>query len=87
MSVYISIIYAIAKIFRSSFVPITAQIFVFDAPNPDDLLMLIETISLYRLKEKLKEEEELYFLLLDIMRSPQVFKAICGDSIKTSKPK
>jgi hypothetical protein len=37
------------------------------------------------MKEKLKEEEELYFLLIDIMRSPVIFKAICGDSIKASK--
>lgn len=29
------------------------------------------------------EEEELYFLLIDIMRAPQVFKAITSDSIKT----
>lgn len=44
--------------------------------------MLCETIHLYRLKQMLHEEEELYFLLIDIMRSPQIFKAICGDSIK-----
>lgn len=87
MTFYITIIYALAKLFRASFVPITASIYVNDAPNPDDLLMLCETIILYRLKEKLKEEEELFFLLIDIMRSPQVFKAICGDSIKTSKLK
>lgn len=31
----------------------------------------------------LKKEEELYFLLIDIMRSPVILKAICGDSIKT----
>ena len=30
----------------------------------------------------IEQEEDLYFLLIDIMRSPQVLKAICGDSIK-----
>lgn len=30
----------------------------------------------------LKKEEELFFLLIDIMRSPVILKAICGDSIK-----
>ena len=87
MTFYITIIYALAKLFRSGFVPITASIYINDAPHPDDILMLCETIVLFRLKEKLKEEEELFFLLIDIMRSPQVFKAICGDSIKTSKQK
>ena len=83
LTFYISIIYVIAKLFRAGVVPITASIFINDAPNPDDILMLCETIILYRLKEMLAEEEELFFLLVDIMRSPQVFKAICGDSIKT----
>lgn len=30
----------------------------------------------------LKEEEKLYFLLIDIMRSPHIFKEISGSSIK-----
>jgi hypothetical protein len=59
-----------AKLFRVGLVPVTASIYINDAPNPDDLLMLCETIILYRLKERLVEEEELFFLLVDIMRSP-----------------
>ena len=82
---YISIIYVIAKLFRTGLVPITAAIFVNDAPDPDQILMLCETITLLRMKEKFVEEEELFFLLLDIMRSPQVLKAISGDSIKTKE--
>lgn len=70
LTFYISIIYVIAKLFRSGMVPITSAIYVNDAPDPDDILMLCETIILYRLKEKLAEEEELFFLLTDIMRSP-----------------
>ena len=82
LTFYISIIYVISKLFRSGFVPVTSQIYITDAPAPDDILMLCETIHLYRLKRMLTEEEELYFLLIDIMRSPQIFKAICGDSIR-----
>lgn len=82
---YISVVYVIAKLFRTGLVPITAMIYIYDALNPDDLLMLIETINLYRLKGRLVEEEELYYLLIDVMRSPQVLKAICGDSIKTKE--
>lgn len=80
---YISIIYVIAKLFRTGLVPISAAIFINDAPFPEDILMLCETIILYRLKGRLDDEEELFFLLIDIMRSPQVLKAICGDSTKT----
>lgn len=63
-------------------VPITAAILINDSPFPEDILMLCETIKLYRLKGRLDDEEELFFLLIDIMRSPQVLKAICGDSTK-----
>jgi len=82
---YISIIYVIAKLFRSGLVPVTAATFVNDSPFPEDVLMLCETIALYRLKGRLADEEELFFLLIDVMRSPQVLKAICGDSTKTAE--
>jgi hypothetical protein len=70
LTFYISIIYVIAKLFRFGLVPITSSIFINDAPNPDEILMLCETINLYRLKGMLIEEEELFFLLIDILRSP-----------------
>jgi hypothetical protein len=83
LTFYISIIYFISKLFRQVFVPNTNEIIITDAKDPVDMLMLCEVIHLYRLKQMLIEEEELYFLLIDIMRSPQVFKAITSDSIKT----
>ena len=67
---YVTIIYALAKIFRTTFVPITAAIFINDSPHPDEILMLCETIKIYRLKENFEDEEELFYLLIDIMRSP-----------------
>jgi len=82
---YISIIYVIARLFRTGLVPITGDIYINDSPNPDDILMLCETIIIYRLKGNLAQEEELYFLLIDIIRSPHVLKAISGDSIKSLK--
>jgi len=49
--------------------------------------MLCETINVYRLKENYTKEEELYFLLIDIMRSPEQLKMITGSSLKTKKIK
>ena len=84
---YTAIVYAVFKILRFMIVPRTSHIPIADARDPDDLLNLCDTIKRYRMKGQLKKEEELYFLLIDIMRSPQVVKAICKDSIKTdSKP-
>ena len=80
---YITITYAIFRLFRSTFVPVVSSIFITDAPNPDDLLQICEIIHLYRMKEMFVEEEELYFLLIDIMRSPEVFKSITGEYKKS----
>ena len=82
ITLYAVIIYAIFKLFRSAFVPDTSKIPITDARDPDDILMLCETINLYRMKQMLPQEEELYFLLIDIMRSPVMFKDLCRDSIK-----
>jgi len=32
------------------------------------------------------EEEKLFFLLIDIMRSPHIFKEITGNSIRDDEP-
>ena len=82
---YITITYAIFRLFRSTFVPVVSSIFITDAPNPDDLLQICEIIHLYRMKEMFVEEEELYFLLVDIMRSPMVFKSITGEYKKSKQ--
>ena len=78
--------YAASKLFKQIFVPDTQRIPIIDARDPDDVMMLCETINLYRLKEMLTQEEELFFLLIDIMRSPVVFKDLCKDSIKNDQP-
>ena len=52
--IYITIVYAIFKMIRPVLVPNTSQIPIIDARDPDDLLMLCETIKLYRLKQMLK---------------------------------
>jgi len=83
LTFYVSIIYVLATLFRKGLVPITWATYINDAPDPDDVLMLCETINLYRLKERLVEEEELFFLLKDILRSPEFLKAISGDTIRT----
>lgn len=80
--VYISFVYLAGKSIRSGMVPLTSQIVITDARNPHNLLKMIESIQLYRLMGDLKKEEELFYLLIDILRNPVVFKAICGDSTR-----
>ena len=86
-AIYITFIYAIFKLIRSTFVPSSNRIPIEECKDPTFILMLCETIQLYRLKQMLPEEEELYFLLIDIMRSPDFLKKLSGDSIKSIKNK
>jgi len=67
---YVTIVYTIFKLLRSGLVPQSVETVILDAPFPDDILMLCETINLYRVKGNFEKEEELYFLLVDIMRNP-----------------
>lgn len=77
--------YAVFKLLRPALVPMTDAIPITDARDPHDLLMLIETIQVCRATKQLKKEEELFFLLIDIIRNPVVFKHICGDSTKNDE--
>ena len=53
--------------------------------KPDQLLLLCEAVHISRLENNTKREEELFFILIDIMRSPEVLKIITGSSIKKIK--
>lgn len=85
MAFYITIVYVVSKAFRAGFVPAIERIWIEEAKDPIDILMLCDTIHLYRLKKMLKEEEQLYYLLIDILRTPQVLKAITGNSIRNDE--
>lgn len=50
-------------------------------PFPDPIIELCDGISLARIKNDLVLEEELYYLLMDLMRSPEMLKLITHSSI------
>ena len=79
---YISVVFVIAALFRSTFVPKSDEIFITDAPYTEDILKICQSIHIYRVNRQLEKEEELYQILIDIMRSPEMIKSICGSSLK-----
>jgi hypothetical protein len=50
--------------------------------NPDELLLLCEAIHISRLENNIEREEYLYFIMLDILRSPEVVKIITETSVE-----
>mmetsp|Transcript_8067 Transcript_8067/g.11220 ORF Transcript_8067/g.11220 Transcript_8067/m.11220 type:complete len:134 (+) Transcript_8067:1201-1602(+) len=79
---YISVVFVIAALFRSVFVPKSDEIFITDAPATEDILKICQSIHIYRVHRELQKEEELYHILIDIMRSPEMIKSVCGSSLK-----
>jgi len=47
---YVTFVYVLFKVFRSGMGSTTSAIYINDSPNPDDILMLCETITLLRKK-------------------------------------
>ncbi len=82
LTFYISIVLVIGRVLRGILVTTSARIFITDMPQPDSILMLCESIMVYRMQGRLDKEEEMYFILIDILRSPEMIKAITGSSIK-----
>lgn len=79
---YGAVIYVIASLFRAAFVPRTWEIVIKDAPFTEDILKICQSIHVYRVQRELLKEEELYHILIDIMRSPEMIKSLCGSSLK-----
>lgn len=79
---YVLIVYVIFSAFRSAFIPQTWETYVINAPFTESILNICRCIYIYRVQKKFKEEEELYFILLEIMRSPETIKQLCGSSLK-----
>lgn len=56
--------------------------FVYESTHPDPIIKLIEACYMKRHEEDLIGEEETYRMLQEIVRSPQLFKSMCGSSLK-----
>tara|TARA_B110000285_G_C14897073_1_gene501400 strand:+ start:415 stop:771 length:357 start_codon:yes stop_codon:yes gene_type:complete len=56
--------------------------FVYEVTDPMAIIKLCEKCYLARHEENLVEEEEAYRMLQEIIRSPELLKALCGSSLK-----
>lgn len=79
---YVGVVYLFSNIFRSAMVPKTAEIFIVDAPYTEETLNVCQAVYIYRFRRDYVQEEYVYFLLIDIFRSPEMIKKLCGSSIK-----
>ena len=82
ISFYLTIVLVVGTALKSGLLAPTEKIFITDMPKPDKLLLICEGILISRLEENLDWEEELYYVLIDIVWSPEILKMITGSSLK-----
>lgn len=58
------------------------KIVIDEMPYPDQLLNICDGIKLARYRNELVKEEELYYLLMDLFRSPEILKVMTKSSFK-----
>lgn len=79
---YVVVVLGIGRALRAVIQTDANEIFIKDMPRPDSLLLLCEGILISRLENNLEREEELYYVLIDILRSPEILKMITDSSLK-----
>lgn len=66
-------------------VPVTSEIFITDAPLTEKILNICQAIFIHRFRRQYVEEEYVYMLLIDIMRTPETIKTLATTSLKEIK--
>jgi len=79
---YTSITLIVGSMMRPILVYGTWKGWIYEVTEPMAIIKLIEKCYLARHEENLVEEEEAYRMLQEIVRSPELLKAICGSSLK-----
>jgi hypothetical protein len=81
-SFYLTIVYVAGSAIRPIFLFGSWKGWIYETTTPDAIIKLIEACYMKRHEEDLVGEEETYRMLQEIIRSPELFKAITGSSLK-----
>mmetsp|Transcript_16165 Transcript_16165/g.27346 ORF Transcript_16165/g.27346 Transcript_16165/m.27346 type:complete len:148 (-) Transcript_16165:61-504(-) len=81
---YSTIVLVLSSFIRPVFIFGSWKGWIYECTNPDAIIKLIEACYIRRHEEDLVQEEEMYRMLLEIVRSPEMFKAMTGSSLRGS---
>ena len=79
---YISFILVVGRLIRGAISGEAERIVFTEMPEPTNILILCEGIKIHRYRRDLEREEHLYYVLIDLMRSPEILKIITKSSIR-----
>ena len=78
---YITFIFVSGKIIRAIFLGRAEDVIYTEMVNQNKLFSVCEGIKISRLKKNFLQEGKLYFLLIDMMRSPEIIKNMTKSSL------
>lgn len=79
---YANYVLLLSTIIRTVFMSTYEDILFKEMPYPDMLITVIDGIKMARYKNQLDKEEELYYLLMELLRSSEILKIITKSSVK-----
>lgn len=78
---YISFILVIGRVLRSFISGEPERIFLTEMSQPKPLMNLCEGVKMSRYRHDFVKEEQLYYVLIDLVRSPEILKVITKSSL------
>lgn len=80
LTFYVSVVYLLGRFLRMITGGSAENFIMTEIPMPDKLLEMCDATYLARMAGNLKEEETLFYELVDIVRSPEMIKVFTGRS-------
>jgi hypothetical protein len=81
LTFYITFIYFAGTLIRQLFLGQAERVIYTEMVNPNKLINVCEGIRISRIKKDFVQEDRLYYLLIDLMRSPEIVKSITKSSL------
>jgi hypothetical protein len=81
LTFYVSFVLLVGNYVRNFFSGQPEKISLTEMPNNEELLNLCEGIKVSRYSYNFEEEEKLYYILIEIMRSPEYLRMLTSSSI------
>ena len=78
---YITFIFVSGKVIRAIFLGQAERIIFTEMVNQNKLFSVCEGIKISRMRKNFLQEEKLYFLLIEMMRSPEIIKNMTQSSL------
>ena len=81
LTFYTAFVVVAGNLIRSIFLGQSERIMYSEMVNPSKLMSVCEGIKISRIKKDFLQEEKLYYLLIEIMRSPEIIKNLTQSSL------